>query len=63
MQDLRDRIGNLGGHPLLYLRAAGDKLHHPDQAGKAGDGVIFRDVGQMDPAEKRQQMMLTDGEK
>ena len=57
MQRFHQGIGNLNGQLLLDLQTTRENIHNPRDLGKADDFAI-RDVGDVRPADERQQMML-----
>src|SRR5947209_10448009 len=58
-QRVVDLVGDLGGEPLLYLRASCVGLDEPDQLRQARDApVLVGDVGDMCLAEERREVVL-----
>ena len=56
-QHVHDRVGDLVGQPLLHLQPAGEDVHDPRHLGQAED-LAVGDVGDVGPAEERQQVVL-----
>ena len=57
LQHVHDRVGDLVGQPLLHLQPPGEDVHDPGHLGEAQD-LAVRDVGDVGPAEERQQVVL-----
>ena len=56
---LHQRVGDLGGQPLLHLRAAGEHVDQPGQLGQPGDpAVLRRDVADVRDAVEGHQVVL-----
>ena len=54
-----DGVGDLRGHALLDLEAAGEPVDQPGQLRQAGDpAVLGRDVGHVGPPDERHQVVL-----
>ena len=59
LEDLHQRVGDLGGQPLLHLRALGVDVDQPGQLGQAGDlAALGRDVADVGDAGERHQVVL-----
>jgi hypothetical protein len=56
-QDVHDRIGDLVGHALLNLEPAGEDVHDARDLGQTQD-LPVGDVGDVGPAEEREQVVL-----
>ena len=56
---LIEEIGNLSCQTLLYLGTPGKTVHNPGKFGKPDNSPVFWDIGNMRPADKGQQMVLT----
>ena len=61
VEGLLDTVADLLGQALLDLQAAGVSLHHAGDLGKPGDAAV-RDVGDMGLADKREHVVLAQGE-
>ena len=56
---LDERVGDLGGEPLLHLRPAGEALDEPRDLREAGDAaVVAGDVRDVGHAVERGQVVL-----
>ena len=56
------RVGDLGGQPLLHLRAAGVEVDQPGELGQPGDlAVVVGDVTDVRLAVEADQVVLADG--
>ena len=59
LEDLHQRVGDLGGQPLLHLRALGVDVDQPGQLGQPGDlAALGRDVADVGDAGERHQVVL-----
>ena len=56
LEQLDQRVGDLGGQPLLHLRPLGEDVDQPGQLGQAGDlAALVGDVADVgDPGERHQ---------
>src|SRR5262245_38309881 len=59
LNDVHDRVGDLVAQPLLHLQPPGEYFNDARQLGEADDAAIG-DVGDVGPAEEREQMVLTE---
>ena len=57
LEHVHDRVGDLVGEPLLHLEPAGEDVHDAGHLGEAED-LAVGDVGDVGPAEERQQVVL-----
>ena len=59
LQDVHDGVGDLVGEPLLHLEPPGEDVHDPGHLGQPED-LAVGDVGDVRPAEERQQVVLAE---
>ena len=59
LEDLHERVGDLGGQPLLHLRALGVDVDEPGQLGQPGDlAGLGRDVADVGHPGERHEVVL-----